>query len=115
MVQRAALDTSRAMFELAPVSLWLEDYRDLKLLFASWREAGITDLRAFFHDEPHRVRECARQIRILEVNHKTHELFESRDLDHLIANLGTVFRDDMLDTHGEEMIQLWEGDRRAHV
>ena len=26
------------MFELAPVSLWLEDYSGLKRLFAAWRQ-----------------------------------------------------------------------------
>ena len=33
------------MFELAPVSLWLEDYSALHALFERWRAAGITDLR----------------------------------------------------------------------
>ena len=102
-------DVPQAMFALAPVSLWLEDYTGLKQLFDRWRADGITDLRAAFRATPSRVKECAAQIRILEVNNKTHELFGSRDLEHLIANLDTVFRDDMLDTHGEEMIQLWEG------
>lgn len=26
------------MFELAPVSLWLEEYSGLKMLFTQWRE-----------------------------------------------------------------------------
>lgn len=109
MTSLPAADVPQAMFTLAPVSLWLEDYTGLKQLFDRWRAEGITDLRAAFRETPSRVRECAAEIRILEVNNKTHELFESRDLDHLVANLDTVFRDDMLDTHGEEMIQLWEG------
>jgi diguanylate cyclase (GGDEF)-like protein len=109
MTPQAVVDVPQAMFDLAPVSLWLEDYTGLKRLFRQWRADGIIDLRGAFRDTPAMVRECAAQIRILEVNNKTHELFESRDLDHLVANLDTVFRDDMLDTHGEEMIQLWEG------
>ena len=35
------------MFELAPVSLWLEDYSGLRRLFDAWRAAGISDLRAY--------------------------------------------------------------------
>jgi diguanylate cyclase (GGDEF)-like protein len=109
MAKNAAVDIPHAMFELAPVSLWLEDYTGLKQLFAEWRATGITDLRAHFRGNPAAIKECAAQIRILEVNDKTHSLFDSEGLEHLVANLGTVFRDDMLDTHGEEMIQLWEG------
>jgi diguanylate cyclase (GGDEF)-like protein len=111
MAHSAAADVSHAMFELAPVSLWLEDYTGVKALFARWRAEGIDDLRGLFAAEPLRVRECAARIRVLAVNGKTHELFESDDLAHLIENLELVFRDDMLDTHGEEMIQLWEGAR----
>ncbi|HEY4202876.1 MAG TPA: sensor domain-containing diguanylate cyclase [Devosiaceae bacterium] len=97
------------MFELAPVSLWLEDYSGLKQLFVRWREAGVTDLAAYFRQDPGKVRECAETIRILEVNERTNALFEADGLDHLVANLGSVFRDDMLETHGEEMVQLWNG------
>ena len=32
-----------------------------------------------------------------------------QDADHLVGNLDTVFRDDMLTTHVEELVQLWEG------
>ncbi len=109
MPESSAADLSRAMLDLAPVSLWLEDYSALKALFDRWRAEGITDLKALFRAEPSRIRACAEAIRILDVNAKTHDLFESRDLAHLVDNLGEVFRDDMLDTHGEEMIQLWNG------
>ena len=109
MPQPAVLDLQQAMFDLTPVSLWLEDYSQLKALFAKWRAAGIADLRALFREQPARVKDCAAAIRIIEVNAKTHELFGSRDLAHLVENLDAVFRDDMMDTHGEEMIQLWDG------
>ena len=109
MAEPAATEISELMLDLAPVSLWLEDYSALKALFGRWRAAGVTDLRALFHEEPARVGECADQIRILAVNAKTHQLFESSDIAQLTANLPLIFRDDMLDSHGEEMIQLWEG------
>ncbi|MDR3471279.1 MAG: sensor domain-containing diguanylate cyclase [Devosia sp.] len=109
MVDSREIELSRAMFDLAPVSLWLEDYSGLKTLFDRWRAEGVQDLRALFKAEPHRIKQCAGQIRILEVNAKTHELFESHSLEHLVANLDAVFRDDMMDAHGEELLQLWEG------
>ena len=109
MADARELELSRAMFDLAPVSLWLEDYSGMKALFDAWRAEGVTDLRALFKADPRKVRQCAAQIRVLEVNAKTHQLFESRSLEHLVANLDAVFRGDMMDTHGEEIIQLWEG------
>ncbi|MDB5841599.1 MAG: histidine kinase [Herminiimonas sp.] len=97
------------MFELAPVSLWLEDFSGVKQLFAQWRAEGVTDLRDYLLDNPVRVAACSSRIRVLRVNRKTLELFEADDLAHLVENLGSVFRDDMLKTHVEELAQLWDG------
>jgi diguanylate cyclase (GGDEF)-like protein len=105
----AALSDDAQMFELAPVSLWLEDFSALKQLFAAWRHAGVTDLRDYLLDDPWRVKECSELIKVLKVNRATLTLFGADDLAHLTANLGRVFRDDMLKTHIEELVQLWEG------
>jgi len=97
------------MFELAPVSLWLEDYSGLKTLFGQWRAEGITDLRAYFEADAARVKQCSACIRLIKVNRKALTLFEADDVAHLVGNLDKVFRDDMLTTHVDELVQLWEG------
>ncbi|MYZ47858.1 sensor domain-containing diguanylate cyclase [Propylenella binzhouense] len=99
------------MFDLAPVSLWLEDFSAVREQFEAWRAAGITSLRDHLRCDAGRVKACSDRIRLLRVNRKTLSLFEADDLAHLAANLGTVFRDDMLTTHIEELCQLWEGAR----
>jgi diguanylate cyclase (GGDEF)-like protein len=103
------LDDDSEMFNLAPVSLWLEDYSALKALLDAWRGAGLTDLRAHLEADPERVRQCSARIRVVKVNNHTLELYAARSLDHLVANLDRVFRDDMLATHIDELVQLWEG------
>ncbi len=100
------------MFDLAPVSLWLEDYSKLKSLFDRWRAAGVSDLRAHLRADPARVKACSECIRVIKVNRKTLSLFGANDLAHLVDNLGRIFRDDMLATHIEELAQLWQG--QAH-
>jgi hypothetical protein len=81
----------------------------LKALFEGWRRAGITSLREHLAGHPGRVKECASRIRVLKVNRKTLTLFAADNLEHLVANLDRVFRDDMLKTHIDELVQLWEG------
>lgn len=97
------------MFELAPVSLWLEDYSELKRLFERWRAAGISDLRAYFKGNPARVAECSRCLKVLRVNRRTLDLYGAESPEQLTANLDRVFRDDMFDQHVEELVQLWQG------
>ncbi|MFD1200093.1 diguanylate cyclase domain-containing protein [Brucella gallinifaecis] len=105
-----ALTDGANIFELAPISLWLEDYSGLRKQFEQWRQLGVTDLRAFLKEDTSRLRICTSHIRVLKVNRKTLSLYEARDLPHLVENLRHVFRDDMVDPHIEEMVQLWNGD-----
>ncbi|HET9018423.1 MAG TPA: sensor domain-containing diguanylate cyclase [Acetobacteraceae bacterium] len=98
-----------SMFDLAPVSLWLEDYGGLRRLFDAWRAEGVADLRAHLAADPARVAACSQSIRIIAVNRHTLALFEAEDLPQLAANLGRILRDDMLEAHVEELVQLWDG------
>ncbi len=97
------------LFDLAPVSLWLEDYSGIFHLFEGWRRDGVSDIRAYFREDPSRVAVCSAAIKVIKVNPKTLALFEARSQEHLVENLALVFRDDMFDTHVEELGQLWDG------
>ena len=100
------------MFELAPVSLWLEHYSELKRLFERWRDQGVQDLRTHLRADRSRVAECSRCIRVLRVNRRTLALYGADAIADLVAALDRVFRDEMFDQHIEELAQLWEGHTR---
>ena len=102
-------DDDAMMFEIAPTSLWLEDYSAVKTLFDAWRAAGVRDLRAYLAEDPARVRDCVAGMRVIRVNRRTLSLFEADDLAHLVANLDRVFRGEMLTNLIEELAQLWDG------
>lgn len=97
------------MFNLAPVSLWLEDFSGVKALFEEWRAAGVRDLASYLRADPGRIKACSERIDLLAVNARTLTLFEADSLAHLTGNLGNVFRDDMLERHVEELTALWNG------
>lgn len=97
------------IFELAPIAMWIEDFSGVKAQFDTWRAAGVTDIRPFLKQDLARVAQCSSKIRILQVNRKTLDLFEAADVDQLTGNLGRIFRDDMLETHINELAALWDG------
>jgi diguanylate cyclase (GGDEF)-like protein/PAS domain S-box-containing protein len=99
------------LFELAPVSLWIEDYSALKNLFNRWRAEGVRDLRAHLRDSPALIAECARQLVVLRVNRQTLKLYGARDLQHLRDNLAIILGDTM-NAFAEELGQLWDGQLR---
>lgn len=98
-----------AMFDLAPVSLWLEDYSQLKQLFDAWRAEGVTDLRAHLAQDPGRARQCSAALRVLRVNQRTLDLFAASSQQALVEGLGHILRDDMHVNSVHELTQLWDG------
>ena len=96
-------------FDVTPTSLWLEDYSELRALFERWRAEGVRDLRRFLEDDTRHVAECSACIRVLKVNQRTLTLYGAASQDELVARLDHVLRDDMLEAHVDELVQMWEG------
>ena len=109
MVPVSSNRASDDMFELAPVSLWLEDYSALRDLFQRWRAEGVTDLRAHLDDHPDLVADGAACIEVLRVNRRTLDLYGAADLADLVAHLSAVLSRDMHVAHADELVALWEG------
>ncbi len=103
-------ETHAETFDLAPISLWLEDFSDVRQLFETWRQSGVTDITAYLNENENRIKQCSSLIRVIKVNKRTLSLFEANDFDHLTQNLGSIFRDDMLQSHVQELSALWSGE-----
>ncbi len=52
-------DDYQTLFQLAPVSLWLEDFSAVRLAFDQLRADGVTDLRAYLRERPAEVARCS--------------------------------------------------------
>src|ERR1700712_2688290 len=96
-------------FELAPVSLWLEDLSGLKTLFAQWSGEGTGSVRERLQDSPECLMACLVCIRVLKVNRKTLALYEADDQAHLVANLRRIFSPETMSSMIDQMVELWEG------
>lgn len=97
------------MFDLAPTSLWMEDYSGLKQLFDQWRAAGVTDLASYLREDASRLQRCSQLYKVLRVNQYTLDLFKATDQTTLQNRLAEVFRGDMHDSITTELLALWDG------
>jgi len=99
----------RGLFEHSPISLWEEDYSQVKRILDELKAQGVDDPGAYFDQHPEAVEACMAKIRVLDVNEKTLEIFDATSKEHLLANLGLVFRDQMGLHFRDELIDMWEG------
>jgi len=105
----AAEAYSRGLFEYSPVSLWVEDFSAIKNLIDGVRAAGISDFRVFTEVHPEFVERCMSEIRVVDVNRVTLELFRAPDKDTLMRRVADIFRDDMRPHFTSQLLDLWEG------
>ena len=97
------------LFNHAPISLWEEDYHDLKNLFDEIRAQGVTDLQAHLLSHQQLVDRFMSLIRVLDVNQKTLDLFGAPSKEILLENLDKVFRDEMRQHFSGELMDMWNG------
>jgi diguanylate cyclase (GGDEF)-like protein len=100
---------ARGLFHHSPVSLWVEDFSAIKVLLDEVREQGISDFRVFTDVHPEFVRRCMSEIRVLDVNRHTLDMFRAPDVTTLLNRLNEVFRDDMEPHFREQLVDLWDG------
>jgi len=108
---KASENRLRGLFENSPISLWEEDYSEIKAFFRQLRDSGVTDLRAYLSENPQAVDRCMNMIRVLDVNRRTLEMFGARSREELLQRLDRILRDDMRNHFQDELVSLWEGKR----
>jgi hypothetical protein len=71
------LDDADGMFTHAPVSLWEEDFSEVKRRFEHFKRNGVEDLRKHLKKHPEEVLVLARMARIVRVNSETLTLYDA--------------------------------------
>jgi diguanylate cyclase (GGDEF)-like protein len=99
------------IFDLAPVSLWLQDFSGLLALFAEWRAAGIEALGPYFAADHARVMECVNRVRTIKVNQHTIELYGASSEAELLASLAHIVGEDDVASVAGGFVHLWDGHR----
>lgn len=98
----------RSLFENAPISLWEEDFSEIRVYFDRLKQAGVTDFRTYFEEHPEAVKECAAKVRIVAVNKATLELFQAQTMKEFMGGLSQIFGEESYPVFREELIALAE-------
>ncbi len=77
----------RSLFEDSPLSLWEEDYSQVRIALDEIIESGVTDLRAHFREHPGLAVEFGGLIQVVNVNQATLDLYGASTKDELLGSL----------------------------
>lgn len=107
--RRLAENRWQLVFENSPVSLWEEDFSEVKRLLDELRQEGVTDLDEHFAKHPEVLRRCAALVKIVAVNEASQALHGAASKEGLLAHLVNTFTPEAFETFRKELVALWEG------
>jgi diguanylate cyclase (GGDEF)-like protein/PAS domain S-box-containing protein len=96
-------------FDMFPLSLWEEDFSQLKQYLDELRSHGVSDFRAYFKEHPEAVEQCSKKIVITDVNQYTLEIYGRSSKDEFLSALNSVRDHGPLEMFFEELVAIGEG------
>ncbi len=102
----------RRLFESSPISLWEEDFSEVKRYFDELRTRGVKDLRRHFNEHPEELAKCGDMVKLLSVNEATLRLYGAKTVDELRSGLSGVLVPSFQDRLREELVAVGEAERR---
>jgi len=102
----------RDLFENSPVSLWEEDFSNIKNYINQLRLSGIKDFGTYFNENPQEVNKCSSMVKIIDINKKTLEIYGAERKVDILGGLDKTFTKETFSVFKEELIALSEGKTR---
>ena len=99
----------RNIFQTAGVSIWEEDFSQVKAVIEELKAQGIRDFRGFLAANPDFVDRAVAMVNIVDVNDVSVKLFAALSKAELLVSLHQVFMPETREVFVEELIALAEG------
>ncbi len=98
----------RDLFEKSPISVWEEDFSQVKEYLEDLKESGVEDFEAYFSENPSELEKCISLIEVKDVNQETLDVFGAENKDELKQGLNQIFREETYEILKEELSALAE-------
>ena len=99
----------RNLFENFPISLWEEDFSEVKIYLDKLKDKKGQNLKNYIKQHPEVVSDCTKLVKIIDINKNTMELYKVDNKEQLLNNLDKVFDKESYDIFKEELIAVAEG------
>jgi len=112
---RKSEEKYQQLFLDSPISLWEEDFSEVKNQIDTIKKANIRDLRTWFLKRPDLVKELAGKVKIVDINHATLKLYKAKSKDDFFRGIPSIFSKESYDSFVEALIVIAEGRQNVFV
>ncbi len=97
------------IFQSVPISIWEEDYSQLRISIDELRDQGVVDFGRYVDEHPDFVEKAVQMIRVTDVNSETLKMFGARNKEELLGAPAQVLPPGSPDSFREELKAIAEG------
>lgn len=101
----------RNIFENTDISILNEDMSDLKSALDQLRDMGVTDLYQYLKDNPQKIIEFTRMIKVVNVNNATLKMFNLTSEENFFEQISSSFTPEVDEVFIKELCAIWDGDK----
>ncbi len=111
---RKSEERFRYLFENSPVALWEEDFSALYDYLQELKKSGIKTktLRSYFKKHPEAIQECAKRVKVIDVNRAVLKLHQAENKEEFFGALDAIFTESSFAVFQEEVLALANGKTR---
>src|SRR6267142_1189888 len=99
----------RYIFQSTGVSIWEQDFSQVKDAIDDLKAKGVQDFRQYLATHPAFVQQAISMVKIIDVNAATVKLFEAQSKDELLVSLHKIFLPEAEEMFAGELIAIAEG------
>jgi len=98
-------------FESSPISLWDEDFSEIKKCIDELKARDVGDLGSYLRQRPELVWELAGKVRVLDVNQATLNLYRAKSKEEFFCGITKVFSRESLEGFLQVLEIIADGER----
>jgi PAS domain S-box-containing protein len=99
----------RNIFQTTGVSIWQEDFSQIKAAIDDLKAQGVDDFRRYLAEHPEFVREAIAMVRVVDVNDATVKLLAADAKEELLASLLQIFLPETEAAFAGTLVAMAEG------
>ncbi len=98
----------KSIFQKSPNAIWEEDYSEVKKMIDK-KKKEVDDLDNYLRDNPEFVKECMKNVEILDFNNKVLELYDAEEEEEYLDNLDEVLTEKSLEIFRRTLLKIAHG------
>jgi PAS domain S-box-containing protein len=106
---RESEERYRNIFQTAGVSIWEEDFSEVKAAIDDLKARGVANFRQYLAEHPEFVRQAVAMVKVIDVNDVTVRMFGARSKEELLVSLHKIFLPETQEEFAAELIAIAEG------